>query len=226
MDRETARENIRARLKEYVKRVTERSSRAGGNMYICPLCGSGSGSHGTGAFSIIGDKWKCFSCGKGGDIFDLIGELEHTADYNQQLQSAAAVFNITIDSGRTSAKQDFSPIRPIEGFRTDYSKAAAQSADQQEQPQDYSAFIAECAQNIDQTDYHRGLTLDTLHRFNVGFCWSWKHPKAPQKAPTNKPILLDFGGLFSDTAVNAPDSPVEPRKENNTLICPIEEKPT
>ena len=207
MDRETARENIRARLKEYVERVTEHSSRAGGNMYICPLCGSGSGSHGTGAFSIIGDKWKCFSCGKGGDIFDLIGELEHTADYNQQLQSAAAVFNITIDSGRTSAKQDFSPIRPIEGFRTDYSKAAAQSADQQEQPQDYSAFIAECAQNIDQTDYHRGLTLDTLHRFNVGFCWSWKHPKAPQKAPYTPRLIIPTSSesyIARDTRADVP----------------------
>ena len=207
MDRETARENIRARLKEYVERVTERSSRAGGNMYICPLCGSGSGSHGTGAFSITGDKWKCFSCGKGGDIFDLIGELEHTADYNQQLQSAAAVFNITIDSGRTSAKQDFSPIRPIEGFRTDYSKAAAQSADQQEQPQDYSTFIAECAQNIDQTDYHRGLTLDTLHRFNVGFCWSWKHPKAPQKAPYTPRLIIPTSSesyIARDTRADVP----------------------
>ena len=189
MDRETARENIRARLKEYVERVTERSSRAGGNMYICPLCGSGSGSHGTGAFSITGDKWKCFSCGKGGDIVDLIGELEHTADYNQQLQSAAAVFNITIDSGRTSAKQDFSPIRPIEGFRTDYSKAAAQSADQQEQPQDYSTFIAECAQNIDQTDYHRGLSLDTLNRFKIGYVESWRHPKAPN-APASPHLII------------------------------------
>lgn len=207
MDREQARENIRARLKEYVERVTERSSRAGGNMYICPLCGSGSGSHGTGAFSITGDKWKCFSCGKGGDIFDLIGELEHTADYNQQLQSAAAVFNITIDSGRTSAKQDFSPIRPIEGFRTDYSKAAAQSADQQEQPQDYSTFIAECAQNIDQTDYHRGLTLDTLHRFNVGFCRSWKHPKAPQKAPYTPRLIIPTSSesyIARDTRADVP----------------------
>lgn len=207
MDRETARENIRARLKEYVERVTERSSRAGGNMYICPLCGSGSGSHGTGAFSITGDKWKCFSCGKGGDIFDLIGELEHTADYNQQLQSAAAVFNITIDSGRTSAKQDFSPIRPIEGFRTDYSKAAVPSTEQQEQPQDYSAFITECALNIDQTDYHRGLTLDTLHRFNVGFCWSWKHPKAPQKAPHTPRLIIPTSSesyIARDTRADVP----------------------
>ena len=181
MDRETARESIRARLKEYVERTTERSSRAGGNMYICPLCGSGSGSHGTGAFSITGNKWKCFSCGKGGDIFDLIGELHHTADFNEQLQKAAEQFGIIIDSGRTSAKQDFSPIRPIEGFRTDYSKAAVPSTEQQEQPQDYSAFITEWAQNIDQTDYHRGITLDTLHRFNVGYCPEWQHPKTVAK---------------------------------------------
>lgn len=202
MDRETARENIRARLKEYVERVTERSSRAGGNMYICPLCGSGSGSHGTGAFSITGDKWKCFSCGKGGDIFDLIGELEHTADYNQQLQSAAAVFNITIDSGRTSAKQDFSPIRPI--------------ADQQEQPQDYSTFIAQSAQNIDQTDYHRGLTLDTLHRFNVGFCRNWKHPKAPQKAPYTPRLIIPTSSesyIARDTRADVPPEQREYTKQ-------------
>lgn len=189
MDREAARENIRARLKEYVERVTERSSRAGGNMYVCPLCGSGNGSHGTGAFSIAGNKWKCFSCGKGGDIFDLIGELEHTADYNQQLQSAAAVFNITIDSGRTSAKQDFSPIRPIEGFTTDYSKAAVPSTEQQEQPQDYSAFIAQSARNIERTDYHRGITLDTLHRFNVGYCSEWRNPMiVAKKKAEGKPL--------------------------------------
>ena len=88
MDRETARENIRARLKEYVERVTERSSRAGGNMYICPLCGSGSGSHGTGAFSITGDKWKCFVAAKAA-IYSTLSEswsipLTITSSYRVQ----------------------------------------------------------------------------------------------------------------------------------------------
>ena len=121
MDRDQARENIRARLKEFAEWATLKSSRAGSNMYICPICGSGSGSHGTGAFSITGNKWKCFSCGKGGDIFDLIGELHHTADYNEQLQLAADFFNITIDSSKTGsapravARQDFTPTRPLPG---------------------------------------------------------------------------------------------------------------
>lgn len=45
--------------------------------YICPLCGSGTGKgHGKpdGALRITpnGEKWHCFSCGKGGDILDLL----------------------------------------------------------------------------------------------------------------------------------------------------------
>lgn len=172
MDRDQARENIRSRLKEFAEWATLKSSRAGTNMYICPICGSGSGSHGTGAFSITGNKWKCFSCGKGGDIFDLIGELNHTADYNEQLQLAADFFNITIDSGKTgaaprsAARQDFTPIRPLPG-----------GADQEQGTETAAAFIARSAQNIERTDYHRGITLATLKRFNVGYCPEWRHPK-------------------------------------------------
>lgn len=172
MDRDQARENIRARLKEYAEWATLKSSRAGTNMYICPICGSGSGSHGTGAFSITGNKWKCFSCGKGGDIFDLIGELHHTADYNEQLQLAADFFNITIDSGKTgaaprsAARQGSAPIRPLPG-----------GAGQEQGTETAAAFIARSAQNIENTDYHRGIMLATLKRFNVGYCPEWRHPK-------------------------------------------------
>lgn len=82
-------------------------------MYNCPICGSGYGLHGTGAFSINGDedKWKCFSCGRGGDIFDLIGELRHAANYNKQLRAAADHFGIIIDDSNTSHRQDFTPIK-------------------------------------------------------------------------------------------------------------------
>ena len=176
MDRERAREEIKARLKEFVESVTERSSRAGSNMYICPICGSGSGSHGTGAFSITGDKWKCFSCGKGGDIFDLIGELHHTTNYNEQLQAAADKFGIILDSGyKTDAKKEFTPIK--------------NNAADREPEQDYMGFIIESAQKIDQTDYHRGITLATLQRYKVGYCENWKHPKAPQAPATPRLII-------------------------------------
>lgn len=57
-------------LMDYVNSITTKSPKNKSN-YICPLCGSGSGANGTGAFSLKGNMWKCFSCGEGGDIFDL-----------------------------------------------------------------------------------------------------------------------------------------------------------
>lgn len=43
-------------------------------MFVCPLCGSGTGSKKTAAFSVEKDglHGKCFSCGWYGDLFDLI----------------------------------------------------------------------------------------------------------------------------------------------------------
>ena len=47
---------------------------------------------------------------------------------------------------------------------------------------------------------------------------------AAQKVPINKPILLDFGGLFDNTPRKAANSPVEPRTEEKSIIRPLEEK--
>ena len=52
MQRQDAREELKGKLKEYVETITRKSK--GANMYICPICGSGSGKNGTGAFSIAG----------------------------------------------------------------------------------------------------------------------------------------------------------------------------
>ena len=62
---------IRSRLGEYVNMVTTPSR--GKDMYVCPLCGSG--SHGNldsdGAFHVTSEKWFCHSCQRGGDIYTL-----------------------------------------------------------------------------------------------------------------------------------------------------------
>ena len=194
MDRDTARKEIRTRLRRYVESVTKRSDKAGNNMYNCPICGSGCGSHSTGAFSINGDedKWKCFSCDRGGDIFDLIGELYHTTNYNEQLRVAADHFGIIIDDSSTIPRQDFTPIKGRAG--------------DPEPDSDYTDFIIQSAQNIDQTDYHRGITLETLQRFKVGYCANWKHPKAA-KAPQMPRLIIPtskYSYLARDTRVNIP----------------------
>ena len=110
MDRQEAREQLKGYLRSYVESVTQKSK--GANMYVCPLCGSGSGRNGTGAFSIKdGTSWKCFSCNEGGDIFDLYGAINSTTDHNQQLAGLCQIYGISIDTtySRSSAFDDFSP---------------------------------------------------------------------------------------------------------------------
>lgn len=56
-----------------VNEITKPSPKAGKNMFECPLCGSGTGPSGTGAFSLFqgNTQWKCHGCGESGDIVDL-----------------------------------------------------------------------------------------------------------------------------------------------------------
>lgn len=78
-------------LQTYVERITVKGK---SGTYICPLCGSGTGPNKTPAFSIQRDglRWKCFSCGASGDIFDLIGYHERIESPSEQLLRAKELF--------------------------------------------------------------------------------------------------------------------------------------
>ena len=191
MDRDRAREQIKGYLRSYVESITQKSR--GANMFNCPLCGSGSGTHGTGAFSVKdGTSWKCFSCGEGGDIFDLIGKVENLPDYNDQLRRAGELFGIAIDRYASSAREDFSPTE------TEYQKwykneqyththnsihtSAYTQEEVEEKPDaeetDYSDFLLQAYQSITETDYpqSRGLSAEIIDRFRLGYVADWKLP--------------------------------------------------
>ena len=74
-------------LRAYAEAHLERR----GRQYGCPACGSGTHTHGTPALSITPDgrRWTCFSCGIGGDVFDLAGAVTGTADRREQLAEVA-----------------------------------------------------------------------------------------------------------------------------------------
>lgn len=190
MDRDRAREQIKGYLRSYVESITQKSK--GANMFMCPLCGSGSGAHGTGAFSVKGTSWKCFSCGEGGDIFDLIGKVENLPDYNDQLRRAGELFGIAIDRYASSAREDFSPTE------TEYQKwykneryththnsihtSVYTQEEVEEKPDaeetDYSDFLLQAYQSITETDYpqSRGLSAEIIDRFRLGYVADWKLP--------------------------------------------------
>jgi replicative DNA helicase len=181
MDRQEAREQLKGQLKSYVESITSKSK--GANMYVCPLCGSGTGSHNTGAFSITkdGKSWKCFSCNKGGDIFDLIGEHEQIADHSEQLKRAGELYGITIESYRATAQEDFREYQN-QPKNEQYTHNSTHTTD-------YTQFFLQANRDIEKTDYHRGLSIETLNRFKIGYVESWRHPKAPN-APASPRLII------------------------------------
>lgn len=75
---------MRETLSETMQRVKESADlrswcesnlEANGKTFTCPFCGSGTGPRRTSAFSVHGGKFKCFSCGESGDVYDLAAHV-------------------------------------------------------------------------------------------------------------------------------------------------------
>ncbi len=88
-------------LLPYVEAVTTQSKHASKNQYICPLCGSGTGKDGTGAFTVYpeSDSWFCFVCKRGGSVIDLYLEMNNMnrdskADIAKARDELGAMFHL------------------------------------------------------------------------------------------------------------------------------------
>lgn len=168
-------------LKDYVESVTSPSRVK--NMYNCPLCGSGTHKHKTGAFSIYdhGTKWMCHSCDEGGDIYDLIEKCEGITEPIEQLKRAKEFSGVVTYSSREPQSGSLSLI--------------------EKEKTDYTRFFERAHKDIKETDYHRGLTQETLDRFSIGYVENWQNPEYPH-APTSPRLIIptsDYSYLARDT---------------------------
>lgn len=171
MDREIAKEEIKKRWREFYP-----ADKKGG--IVCPICGSGSGPHGTG---ITEDKKRpgqihCFACGFDGDILALI-QQERGLDFKAALEYAAAELSIPLD--------DLRPARPRSSAAADFAEADAaelrslSETDTGSEPApapqpDNRAYYKRCRERI--TDpaavtylRARGVSLETAQRCGIGF---------------------------------------------------------
>ena len=122
-------------------------------MYVCPFCSSGTGKNHTGAFSINSKDsthWKCFSCGKSGDIFDLIGEIENISKPVDQLKRAYELYGTNISQIHKTHSKIKSTI---------------------EKKENLISYYKICQSHLNETDYHnkRGISNETSSRFIIGF---------------------------------------------------------
>lgn len=194
MNRDYAKEFIRNNyLKTYVEQITAKSK---GGFYICPICGSGTGKNATGAFKVREKKWHCYSCGEEGDVFDLIGKIEGYSGFTEQFDKAVDIFGINADKYTDENAEN--------------SKTIIQTDRKFEQETDYTEFFEQANRNLENTDYRRGISLEVLNRFKVGYVERWKHPKVKSdKVPETPRLIIPTSKssyLARDTRTNVPKS--------------------
>lgn len=144
---------------------------------ICPLCGSGSGKHGSG---ITGNKnhgkpdsLRCWSCDFQGDVIDLI-QKDQRLDFNGALEYAANELGITID--RTEAQNSvFTDFKPIdEELYHNSVKPLQNELQAAEEAIDYSSYYAECQKRLNDPQaaeylHSRGISIDTAAAAGFGY---------------------------------------------------------
>lgn len=139
-------------------------------------------------------KVHCFSCGATYDVFDIIG-IDNNIDpgednrFPERYNLACEYFHIT--------GEEYEPEKT--------QRAARPAPD----PEDFTAFYAAAHKDIDKTAYHRGLSKETLDRFNVGFVEHWRHPKAPASVPETPRLIVPiskYSYLARDTRADIPES--------------------
>jgi replicative DNA helicase len=131
-------------LQDYASRTLEKSK---SGLHNCPLCGSGTGPNRTGALGIFdeGQRWKCQSCQKGGDIFDL-----YAAVNNCSLSEATKAI-IELYGDQPARPSNSAPGAPL--TRRDLDRDAARLAGSPGE-----TYLQ-----------GRGFTLDTMRRFKLGY---------------------------------------------------------
>ena len=110
MDRQTAKEEIKNREPDFLQPAKQRVN--GHTSYICPSCGNGSGSSGTGIAldpkSTRARRYKCFVCGLSEDVIGLWKLHNGITDDREAFTSLYSYYGLEVDR-KPTAREDFKP---------------------------------------------------------------------------------------------------------------------
>ena len=179
------RSSLSSNLPYYLGTVTEKSK---SGAYCCPFCNSGHGKKKTGALSIEQDeqgiwKWKCFKCGEHGDIFDLVGKIEHLETFPERVNRVRLLFGDGSTAPQAPQKKSPAPTSSLKA------EATAEKEESKARLRDFTENYKEWTEHLQDTSYNRGITLYTLAQFNIGYCKEWRHPDRPNMIPTERLII-------------------------------------
>lgn len=173
--------------------------------YECPQCGyrGGSTHHiGQGLIWWKGSdpshpRWTCFGAddGKSRDIIEL-WEIHYRKTENANASTKEIFdtlydyYGIEIDGGikyRTKKKHGFVTKSANSSIVNKRKKLNEQIVKIEV---DFIDFFKECAVRIEQTDYHRGISLKTLKRFGVGYDPEWRNPAVNLPIPSSPMLII------------------------------------
>lgn len=201
---ERIREYLKTCLESYVNSITQKSK--GKDLFVCPLCGSGTGTNGTGAFSLAKDKtkWKCFACGAGGDIFDLWGAINNETDHHKQFIELSKIY---IKDYFKTQKKEQATIK----------NGQPHTAEGEGDTMDLENFFLQAHKEIEKTDYwkRRGLGREVIDRFKIGYVEEWQTPNNT-RAPKTPRLIIPLGKngyLARDVRDEIPDYQKEYSKQ-------------
>ena len=145
---------------------------------VCPCCGSGTGPSKTPAFKMQGERWKCFSCDAGGDIFELAGVLHETADKNEQLNIVAEWGGVAIERrGFGALDTNWAKVETDETKPATEKNGAQGAGEYAEGRAKHRQYIADCARRLIEEPNEavnayltaRGFTLEEAARLGFGY---------------------------------------------------------
>ena len=198
VDFQNAVEAIKQYLPDYAEEHLKRSREK--NKFVCVFCGSGSKSNSTGAFTVYRTNYYCFSCHQHGDIFDLAEKVENISK-NSVVQYLADKYHVQIDflterRKNSPTTENFSSLSVIGNNGADTKECSAASDVENCGEENFSYFFSEANKHLCETSYHRGISLETLNHFNVGFVPEWKHPKNAHSPVSPRLIIPTSSGSY------------------------------
>ncbi len=119
-----------------------------GRGWICPYCNNGAGEDGDGLLLVppYRQRAHCFRCGWGGDVLDIAGAVLGLKTFREKLEAVEVMAGCSPSPRWTQART---------ARRT----------------RDYTEFFRDAHEHVHETDYfrRRGLSAETIRRFNLGF---------------------------------------------------------
>lgn len=129
-----------------------------------------------------GNNYYCFGCRASGSVIDLTMKLNGIGQ-REALQKLDQDFNLGLNIGGANRNYNTAPAPKIP-------PPVSKPPVSPEPEQDFTEFFRKASQNISATTYHRGISDETLKRFNIGFVQNWRHPKAPPTVPASPRLII------------------------------------